>query len=111
LVERTEQLVLTNLPKRLPDSALAKITGVTASELHRAFLDVRGMSMYQALYRLRLEAVRRIVEEYPMRSLEAVAFECGFGHYGAFNRRYRSFLAEHQSQAINEPESSDDGPA
>jgi transcriptional regulator GlxA family with amidase domain len=102
LVERAEQLVLTNLPKRLTDTTLAKIVGATVSELHRAFIDVRRASMYHALYRLRLEAVRRIVEEHPTRSLEVVAFECGFGHFGAFNRRYRTFLAEHdQSKAIS----------
>ena len=94
LVERVERLVLANLPKRLTDAALSRETGVSGGELHRAFLDVRGTTMYQALYRVRLEAVRRILEEEPVRSPEAVAFECGFGHYGVFLRRYRRFLAE-----------------
>jgi transcriptional regulator GlxA family with amidase domain len=99
VVEMAEQLVLANLPKRLADSALAKRVGVGLAELHRAFLDVRGTSMYQALYRLRLEEVRRILEADPARSPEVVAFECGFGHYGVFHRRYRSFLAEREANA------------
>jgi transcriptional regulator GlxA family with amidase domain len=115
LVDRAEQLVLTNLPRRLTDTALAKIIGATVSELHRAFIDVRRASMYHALYRLRLEAVRRILEEHPTRSLEVVAFECGFGHFGAFNRRYRTFLAEHdRSKAMSadgaSPGSDESGP-
>jgi transcriptional regulator GlxA family with amidase domain len=115
MVERAEQLVLANLPKRVTDTALAKIIGATVSELHRAFIDVRRASMYHALYRLRLEAVRRILEEHPTRSLEVVAFECGFGHFGAFNRRYRTFLAEHDRSKETSgdgasPDSSESGP-
>lgn len=94
LVEQIERLVLASLPKRLTDAVLARETGVSVGELRRAFLDVRRTTMYRALYSLRLEAVRRILEEDPVRSPEAVAFECGFGHYGVFHRRYRRFLAE-----------------
>jgi transcriptional regulator GlxA family with amidase domain len=94
LVRRVEELVVASLPKRLPDSVLVKRMGASIGELRRAFLDVRGATMYQALYTLRLELVRQILEQDPTRSPEAVAFECGFGHYGVFHRRYRRFLAE-----------------
>ncbi len=92
LVEDVERLVLENLPKRLSDTVLAKAVGVTVGELHRAFLDVRSTTTYQALYRLRLETVKRILQDDPSRSQEVVAFECGFGHYGVFHRRYRRYL-------------------
>jgi transcriptional regulator GlxA family with amidase domain len=91
-VQDVEQLVLNNLPRRLGDTVLAKAVGVKVGELHRAFLDVRSATMYQALYKLRLETVKCILESDPTRAPEAVAFECGFGHYGVFHRRYRRYL-------------------
>lgn len=92
LVEDVERLVLENLPKRLGDTVLAKAVGVNVGDLRRAFLDVHSTTMYQALYKLRLETVKRILESNPARSPEVVAFECGFGHYGVFHRRYRRYL-------------------
>ena len=103
LVERSEELVLASLPRRLTDAALARQIGVSIGDLRRAFLDVRRTTMYRALYQRRLEAVRQILEQDPERSPEAVAFECGFGHYGVFHRRYRRFLAERSEAAPETP--------
>jgi len=96
-VEHVERLVLASLPRRLTDAALAETTGATIEELRRAFLDVRRTTMYQALYLLRLEAVRQTLENNPSRDPRVVAFECGFGHYGVFHRRYRHFIAEREA--------------
>lgn len=113
LVEDVERLVLEHLPKRLGDTALAKAVGVNVGELHRAFLDARNSTMYQALYRLRLETVKRILESDPSRSPEAVAFQCGFGHYGVFHRRYRTYLASRAQEGrdLHSDESAGSSPA
>lgn len=89
VVMAAEELVLANLPKRLTDGVLAQAVGVKVTGLRHAFQEVRGTSIYHALYVLRLRAVTQILEIDPSRSPEAVAFECGFGHYGVFHRNYR----------------------
>ena len=99
LVEDVERLVLANLPRRMGDTVLAKSVGANVADLHRAFLDVRSTTMYQAIYKLRLETVKRILESDPSRSPEAVACECGFGHYGVFHRRYRRYLETREQEA------------
>lgn len=98
VVEDVERIVLAHLPRRLADAKLAEAVGVNVGEMRRAFLDVRGAAMYQALYKLRLELVERILKNDPTRSPEVVAFQCGFGHYGVFHRRYRHFLALRQDK-------------
>src|ERR1700761_8214562 len=110
LVEDVERLVLENLPKRLGDTVLAKAVGVNVGDLHRAFLDVHSTTMYQALYKLRLATVKRILENDPARAPEVVACECGFGHYGVFHRRYRRFLELRDQEDGARPADKDHGP-
>ena len=104
-MEQVERLIVASLPRRLTDTALAKETSASIGDLRRAFLDIRNTTMYQALYRLRLETVRRTLEKDPTRDPRVVAFECGFGHYGVFHRRYRRFLAEREAATEAAPPS------
>jgi transcriptional regulator GlxA family with amidase domain len=89
LVRRAEEAVLAALPKRLSDKALARAVGVMTVDLHRAFLLVRGVPIYTALHALRLDEADRMLTGDHSISPEAVALQCGFGHYGVFHRNYR----------------------
>lgn len=89
LVETTERMVVAALPKRLSESVLATAIGVKVSDLHRAFLIVRGTPLYTALHAVRLDAADQLLVGNPAMAPEAVAIQCGFGHYGVFHRNYR----------------------
>ena len=89
LVETVERMVLAALPKRLSEKALAQMIGVRIADLHRAFLIVRGAAFYTALHAVRLDAAHRLLRDKPGLAPEAVAIQCGFGHYGVFHRNYR----------------------
>jgi transcriptional regulator GlxA family with amidase domain len=89
IVELAERIVLQTLPKRASPKALARAAGVSIADLHHAFRIARGAPLYSALMVLRLEAADQMLQvETPM-TAEAVALQCGFGHYGVFHRNYR----------------------
>ncbi|MGC1301082.1 MAG: helix-turn-helix domain-containing protein [Caulobacteraceae bacterium] len=89
IVEMIEHIVIATLPKRMSEKSMAAAAGIKTSELHRAFMTVRGVPTYTSLHALRLDMADRLLRENPSMSSEAVALQCGFGHYGVFHRNYR----------------------
>jgi transcriptional regulator GlxA family with amidase domain len=82
-------MVLAALPRRIPDSALARAVGGTPDDLKRAFRAVRRVPLYTALLELRLDEANRLLKEDPAVPADVVALQCGFGHFGIFRRGYR----------------------
>ena len=89
IVEAVERTVLDGLPRRPNLLALARLVGVSVPEIHDAFKLVRRRTIYSALLHLRLDAADRLLSSRPDLPPEAIALQCGFGHFGVFRRDYR----------------------
>src|SRR5580658_8534878 len=65
LVVAAETLMLSTLPKRVDEAFLSARLKVDRRALRRAFLHVRGQSVYRAMLILRLLTARRTLERHP----------------------------------------------
>jgi AraC-like DNA-binding protein len=89
IVELAESMVLTTLPKRLSEKAMARSIGITLFDLRHSFMAVRDAPIYSALHTFRLDLSARMLEEEPSSHPEDIALRCGFGHFGVFRRSYQ----------------------
>ncbi len=97
-------MVLAALPRRIPDSALARAVGGTPDDLKRAFRAVRRAPLYTALLELRLDEANRLLKEDPDLPADVVALQCGFGHFGIFRRGYRRRFGSEPGLSLDGPE-------
>jgi transcriptional regulator GlxA family with amidase domain len=89
IVEVVERVVLERLPRRVALRELARAAGVSIADMHLAFRSTLGVPLYRRLLSLRLEAADRLLTADPTLTAEAVALQCGFGHYGVFQRNFK----------------------
>lgn len=104
IVATVERMVLAALPRRIPDSKLARAIGGTPDDLKRAFRAVRRAPLYTALLELRLDEANRLLKEDPALPADVVALHCGFGHFGIFRRGYRRRFGAEPGRADDDAE-------
>jgi transcriptional regulator GlxA family with amidase domain len=89
IVSVVENIVLQMLPKRPTLRVLAVKAGVATAEINLAFRIYCGVPVYRRLLSLRLEQADRLLKSDPNLPAEVAALQCGFGHFGVFNRNFR----------------------
>ena len=89
-LKRAEDYVLANLAGEIALADVARVAGVSARSLHRAFQDFRGMRFGQFVRDARLDAACNLVRDEPGMSLKAAAARVGYADYTSFWRHYRA---------------------
>jgi AraC-like DNA-binding protein len=77
------------MDRRVPQTEIARLLGISLSHLRARFRCASGMSLGRHLRRLRLEQARGLLRQTPNRVLE-VAEICGFNSSYSFSRAFRS---------------------
>ncbi|MDO1584127.1 helix-turn-helix transcriptional regulator [Rhizobium oryzicola] len=72
---------------------LARAAGVSQRRLVQAFRTVCNTTIFGHLRQIRLQTVRRLVEETDM-PLKQIAFEIGYGHANNLIAAYRDYYGE-----------------
>ncbi len=87
-LERVTDYIARNLQADLSLKTLAALCNFSSFHFHRIFQCYAGETLREHIIRTRLERALFLLQHAPKKSLQAIAFECGFGSASDFSRRF-----------------------
>lgn len=101
-VKKVEEYIAAHAHETIKLETLVRVTGHSASSLHRAFRRYRGCSPMSHLRETRIRLARRhLLLAQPSDSVASIAIRCGFAHLGRFASLYKQRFGESPSDTLN----------
>jgi len=85
-----------NFARKLPIPAMARLAGLSVSQLERHFNHVFQLTPQQMLTKLRIEAAMQLL--HGTRSIASIGLACGFTDQSAFDRKFKSITGTTPNQ-------------
>ncbi len=98
---RAEEYIAANWNAPISIEDLVDVTGVSARNLFRSFVQARGYTPMSFARRVRLKHAKELLSAgNPEASVTGIALQCGFGNLGHFANNYRKLFGELPSDTL-----------